>query len=40
VDRDPVAVHAFHFDVPEGVSELQLSYQFLSPGEGRRRPPS
>ncbi len=31
--RDPVQVFAFHVDVPEGVSELQLSYQFLSPVE-------
>jgi len=29
--RDPVAVHAFHFDVPAGAAEVQLSYQFLTP---------
>lgn len=29
--RDPVAVHAFHFDVPAGATEVQLSYQFLTP---------
>jgi len=33
--RDPVQVFAFHVEVPEGVSELQLSYQFLSPVEAR-----
>ncbi len=29
--RDPVAVHAFHFDVPEGATEVQVSFQFLTP---------
>jgi predicted metalloprotease with PDZ domain len=29
--RDPVEVHAFHIDVPEGVAEIELSFQFLSP---------
>ncbi|MBO9707886.1 MAG: M61 family metallopeptidase [Caulobacter sp.] len=29
--RDPVAVHAFHFDVPEGASEIEISFQFLTP---------
>ncbi len=33
--RDPVQVFAFHVEVPDGVSELQLSYQFLSPVEAR-----
>ncbi len=33
--RDPVEVNAFHVDVPVGVAELQLSYQFLSPVEPR-----
>ncbi|ALL12539.1 peptidase M61 [Caulobacter henricii] len=33
--RDPVQVFAFHVEVPEGVSELELSYQFLSPVETR-----
>lgn len=33
--RDPVQVFAFHVEVPQGVSELQLSYQFLSPVEAR-----
>jgi predicted metalloprotease with PDZ domain len=29
--RDPVAVHAFHFDVPAGATEIQVSFQFLTP---------
>ena len=29
--RDPVSVHAFHIDVPAGASEIQVSFQFLSP---------
>jgi predicted metalloprotease with PDZ domain len=29
--RDPVEVHAFHFDVPEGVNEIEAEFQFLSP---------
>ncbi|HWW27637.1 MAG TPA: peptidase M61 [Caulobacter sp.] len=29
--RDPVAVHAFHFDVPDGATEIQVSFQFLTP---------
>jgi len=29
--RDPVDVHAFHVDVPRGVSEIELRFQFLSP---------
>lgn len=29
--RDSLDVYAFHVDVPEGVSTLNLSYQFLSP---------
>ena len=29
--RDPVEVYAFHLDVPEGVQELEVRYQFLSP---------
>ena len=33
--RDPVQVFAFHVEVPAGVSELQLSYQFLSPVEAK-----
>lgn len=28
--RDPVAVHAFHFDVPAGATQVELSYQFLT----------
>jgi len=33
--RDPVEVFAFHVDVPVGATELNLSYQFLSPVEVR-----
>jgi len=33
--RDVVSVNAFHVDVPVGVSELQISYQFLTAVEGR-----
>ena len=29
--RDPVEVYAFHVDVPEGVAELKVTFQFLSP---------
>ena len=29
--RDPGNVYAFHLNVPKGVNELQLDYQFLSP---------
>jgi predicted metalloprotease with PDZ domain len=29
--RDPVEVHAFHIDVPEGVCEIEAEFQFLSP---------
>jgi predicted metalloprotease with PDZ domain len=29
--RDPVEVHAFHIDVPEGVTEIEAAFQFLSP---------
>ena len=29
--RDPVEVYAFHIDVPAGVTELDVSFQFLSP---------
>nr|WP_240954049.1 hypothetical protein [Solimonas marina] len=29
--RDPVDVYAFHIDVPEGVSQLDLSFEFVSP---------
>jgi predicted metalloprotease with PDZ domain len=28
--RDPVAVHAFHFEVPAGATQVELSYQFLT----------
>jgi len=37
--RDPETMHAFHVDVPEGVAELVLSFQFITPtaaGQGRR----
>jgi len=33
--RDVVSVHAFHVDVPAGVSEIQISYQFLTAVEGK-----
>jgi predicted metalloprotease with PDZ domain len=29
--RDPVEVHAFHIDVPEGATEIEARFQFLSP---------
>ncbi len=29
--RDSVDVYAFHVEIPEGVSELELSFQYLSP---------
>jgi predicted metalloprotease with PDZ domain len=29
--RDPVEVHAFHLDVPEGASTLEAEFQFVSP---------
>jgi predicted metalloprotease with PDZ domain len=29
--RDTVDMHAFHVQVPQGISELALSYQYLSP---------
>ena len=32
--RDPVAVYAFHIDVPEGASEITADFQYLSPVEG------
>jgi predicted metalloprotease with PDZ domain len=32
--RDPVDVHAFHLDVPEGAIQLDLTFQFLSAGDG------
>ena len=37
--RDPVDMHAFHLDVPRGVSRLDLEFQFTSPvdeSQGRR----
>ncbi|MGH1560503.1 hypothetical protein ACRAWD_28245 [Caulobacter segnis] len=40
--RDVVNVNAFHVDVPAGVTELQISYQFLTAVEakvGRARSP-
>ncbi|NQE63912.1 PDZ domain family protein [Caulobacter sp. RHG1] len=33
--RDVVSVHAFHVDVPAGVSEIQVSYQFLTAVEAK-----
>nr|WP_223798094.1 peptidase M61 [Sphingomonas nostoxanthinifaciens] len=32
--RDPVDVTAFHLDVPQGVSSLDVAFQFLSPTAG------
>ncbi|OZB69518.1 MAG: peptidase M61, partial [Lysobacterales bacterium 13-68-4] len=32
--RDLREMYAVHLDVPQGVSQLDLSFQFLSPGEG------
>jgi len=29
--RDPIEVYAFHVDVPQGVKELNVEFQFLSP---------
>lgn len=29
--RDPIVVHAFHFDVPEGADEIKLEFEYLSP---------
>ena len=37
--RDPVNMFAFHLDVPDGVRELELRFQFVSPAtadQGRR----
>ena len=37
--RDPVEMHAFHVDVPAGATELELSFQYISPNveqQGRR----
>jgi predicted metalloprotease with PDZ domain len=34
--RDPVEVHAFHFQVPEGVAELEARFQFVSPTEEKQ----
>jgi predicted metalloprotease with PDZ domain len=37
--RDPLDMFAFHLDVPEGVRELELRFQFVSPAtsdQGRR----
>jgi predicted metalloprotease with PDZ domain len=33
--RDPVSVFAFHINVPEGVSSLDLTFQDMTPTEGR-----
>ena len=32
--RDPAYVHAFHIEVPQGVRELDVEFQHLSPTEG------
>ena len=33
--RDPVDVFAFHMDVPNGASSLEIDFQYLSPVEGK-----
>ncbi len=33
-ERDPLDVYAFKIDVPEGVSQLDIEFQFVSPLEG------
>ncbi len=33
--RDPVDVYAFHVNVPQGVTQLDVDFQFLSPTEQR-----
>ncbi|MFT4114158.1 M61 family metallopeptidase [Silvibacterium sp.] len=33
--RDRVDVYAFHIDVPEGVSEIEVNFQYLTPISGR-----
>ena len=34
--RDPVNAYAFHIDVPDGASELDAEFEFLSPVEGNQ----
>ena len=34
--RDPLDVHAFHLDVPTGVTNLVIEFDFLSPQESRQ----
>ncbi|HEV7505023.1 MAG TPA: hypothetical protein VGS07_08940 [Thermoanaerobaculia bacterium] len=39
--RDPVDVHAFHVEVPQGVEALDLDFQYLSPpGTGQPSAPA
>ena len=34
--RDPVDVFAFHIEIPEGTSNLEAQFQFLSPTDGNQ----
>lgn len=34
--RDPLNVYAFHIDVPEGASSVEVEFQFLSPQDTRQ----
>jgi predicted metalloprotease with PDZ domain len=34
--RDPLNVYAFHIDVPEGASNVEVEFQFLSPQDTRQ----
>ncbi|MGH8158917.1 MAG: M61 family metallopeptidase [Rhodanobacter sp.] len=34
--RDPLNVYAFHVDVPQGASSMEVSFQFLSPQDTRQ----
>ncbi len=36
--RDPVEVYAFHVDVPQGVTSLDVDFQYLSPTSGNQGP--
>ena len=36
--RDPVEVYAFHVDVPQGVTSLDINFQYLSPTAGNQGP--
>jgi predicted metalloprotease with PDZ domain len=34
--RDPVAIHAFHFEVPRNVPEIRVRFQYLSPTDSEQ----